>query len=152
MGLYRKASDKRKRKTLETMSFKELVSKLDHCFSEYIRLKAADSNGYVRCPTCGKTYLWKDMDLSHYIGRQYKSVRWDERNVIAQCQSENRFQSGNIFKMRQVLVSRYGEEAIKEVEGMAHKSCSEDVITLRMKIIEYREKVKKLKEEKGYFL
>jgi len=90
------------------------------------------------------------MDLSDYVGRKHLSVRWDERNVIAQCQSENRFQSGNIFLLRQVLVKKYGEEEIKEVEKMAAKPWAEDVFTLRMKIIYYRELLKKLKDEKSF--
>jgi len=149
MKASREYAKPRKRRTLETMTYRELVNVLDRCFSEYIRLSAADEHGYIKCPTCGKVYGWRQMDLSHYCGRKHISVRWDERNVIAQCQSENRFQSGNIFKLRKVLVERYGEETVCEVEKLAVRPWAEDVFSLRLKISDWREKVKQLKIEKG---
>jgi hypothetical protein len=131
------------------MSRKELIKILDYDFSLFMRLSAADDNGMCRCPTCGKVYSWQRMDLSHYCGRKHLATRWDERNCIVQCQSENRFQSGNIFKLRQVLVNHYGEDVIQEVEKKAVMPWAEDEFSLRMKIIEYREKIKILKLEKG---
>jgi hypothetical protein len=130
------------------MGKKELVKILDREFSLYVRMKAANDNGLVRCPTCGKVYPWRQMDLSHYCGRKFYATRWDERNCIAQCQSENRFQSGNIFLLRRVLVNRYGDEEIKAVEELAKKPWAEDILSLRMRIIEFREKIKTLKMEK----
>ena len=128
---------------------KKLIKKLDKYFSEFIRLTAADDNGYVRCPTCGKVYPWRKTDCSHYIRRNVLSVRWDERNAIAQCQSENRFQGGNIHKLRPVLVERYGAEAIQEVDELEKKPWAEDVFSLQIKLDDYKEKVKRLKKEKG---
>ena len=32
------------------------MDKLDKVFSEYIRLRDADENGYVRCYCCGNPY------------------------------------------------------------------------------------------------
>jgi len=142
-------NERKRRKSIDSMSKKELIKILDRCFSEYIRLSAADDQGYIICPTCLKVYHWKDMDCSHYVNRDHLSVRWDERNAIAQCQSENRFQSGNIYKLRQVLVDRFGEKEIQEVEKLADKPWAEDIFSLQVKIAEYREKVKILKKEKG---
>ena len=139
------------RKTLDTKTYKELEKDLDKIFSEYIRLSAADDNGYIRCPTCGKIDHWRQFDCSHYEHRDRIVVRWDERNVIAQCQSENRFHGGNVPKMRRVLVDRYGEAAIREVEDLADmygKKRFYDEFWLRIKINEYKEKVKLLKKEK----
>jgi hypothetical protein len=137
------------RKTINDMGIKELTKVLDREFSLYIRMKAAIDYGLVRCPTCGKWYHWKEMDWSHYISRDRKIVRWNEKNCIAQCRSENRFHSGNIYKMRQVLVKQYGDEAIQEIERLADQPWAEDVFSLRMKIVEYREKNRQLKQEKG---
>ena len=133
------------KRTINDMSRKELVKVLDAEFSKYVRMTAANDSGIVICPTCGRAYPWQQTDLSHYAGRKHLSVRWDERNVIAQCKAENRFQSGNIFKLRQVLVNRFGEEAIREVDRLAVQRWAEDEFSLRMKIIEYRGKVKRLK-------
>ena len=141
--------NKTKRKTIESMTKKELIKVLYREFSLFIRMSAADDNGFVCCPTCLRIYHWKDMDCSHYVNRHKMSVRWDERNVIAQCRSENRFQSGSIYKLRQVLVEKYGEEAIKQVEYLAGFNDSSDIFWLREKINEFRKKVKQLKNEKG---
>jgi len=130
---------------------RDIEKKLDRVFSEYIRLSAADDNGYICCPTCGKFDHWREFDCSHYIHRDKIVVRWDERNVIAQCQSENRFHGGNVPKMRRVLVDRYGEGTVMEIEDLADmygKKQIYDIFWLQLKIKEYREKVKQLKKEK----
>jgi len=140
------------KRTINDMGYRDLRDILDHEFSDFIRLSATDDNGYIRCPTCGTINHWKNFDCSHYIHRDKIVTRWDERNVIAQCQSENRFHGGNVPKMRRVLVDRYGEKAIREVEDLAEmygKRQTCDIFWLREKINEYREKVKRLKKEKG---
>ena len=146
MGLLDKAV--KKRKSLREKNKRELIKVLDREFSLFIRMSAAEDAGWVKCPTCGTSYQWKDTDCSHYVGRKNHAVRWDERNVIAQCRSENRFQSGNIWKLRKVLVERYGEDAVKQVEAIAEIKGGVGDIWLREKIEEYREKNKALRKEK----
>lgn len=53
------------------MNYKD---KLDRIFSEYIRLRDADNNGYIRCISCGKIVFWKDTDM-------YFSVVLSEQEV-----------------------------------------------------------------------
>ena len=143
------STEKKKRRSLNELSKKELIKALDEDFSVFIRMSAANDNGYICCPTCGKTYHWKKMDCSHYISRHEHAVRWDERNVIAQCQSENRYQSGNIWKLRRVLVNRHGEKAVEQVEMLADIKGGVDVIWLLEKIKYYRAKNKPLRKEKN---
>ena len=38
------------------------LKKLDKIFSEYIRKRDADENGYVKCCTCPTVEHWKEMD------------------------------------------------------------------------------------------
>ena len=151
---YRKAKSKKsgKRRTLEEMGRKDLRDTLDREFSTYIRLKAADDSGLIRCPTCGQVFFWREMECSHNIHRDKMCVRWDERNVIAQCHTENHYHGGNVHIMRRVLINKYGEDAIKQIEDMAikyGKSWLDDEFSMIKKIKEYRQKIKALKLEKG---
>jgi len=139
------------RKTLDDMGWTDLRDKLDREFSDFIRMTAADDNGFIRCPTCGRIDHWKRFDCSHYEHRDKIIVRWDEHNVIAQCMSENRFHGGNVPKMRHVLIDRYGEDAVLKIEDMAEMYGRQriyDEFWLRMKIKEYRKINKHLKREK----
>jgi hypothetical protein len=75
------------------MNYKD---KLDRIFSQYIRLRDADQNGYIRCISCGKIVLWKEADNGHFINRKHMSLRFSETNCNAQCRSCNRFDEGNM--------------------------------------------------------
>jgi len=132
------------------MGYKALVKVLDREFSLFVRLSAADNSGLVRCVTCNSIHFWKEaMTLGHYISRSHHSVRWNLRNVGAQCVRCNSYHGGEQHKMREHLISLHGEEAVKAVEALADMNKTETADTLREKVIEYRAKVKRLKREKG---
>ena len=150
--VYRKAASKKsgKRLTLETMGYKDLVKVLDKEFSMFVRLCATDNSGIVRCVTCGSFHYWNQITLGHYISRTHHSVRWNLKNVGSQCSYCNSFKGGEQHKMRAHLVNLHGEEEIKKVEAWADMTKTETAETLRMKVIDYREKVKWLKQEKCF--
>jgi len=138
-----------KRKTLAEKGYRELEKILDRAFSEFIRLRDADGNGYVRCITCGSWHKWNDIHNGHYINRNVKAVRFNEANCNAQCASCNSFHSGKVYLYRQKLAEKYGEDEVVEIERLANMGGNYDCYWLRIKIKEYREKVKRLKIEKG---
>jgi hypothetical protein len=76
---------------MRKISRKGLINKLDRIFSEYIRKRDADKKGICKCITCQREFKWNELDAGHFISRKEMSVRWDERNVAAQCQYCNRF-------------------------------------------------------------
>ena len=119
---------------------------LDRIFSEYIRRRDADSNGYVRCISCGKVIHWKDSDCGHYINRQHNSVRYDEMNCNAQCRKCNRFDEGNIQGYRKGLIKKYGEKAVELLEMKKFNKCKLGKLEINALADEYR---KKLKDEKN---
>jgi len=131
------------------MKFHELVAVLDREFSLYVRLSAADSNGYVKCITCGKMKRWNEVDNGHYIGRKHLATRFNEANCKPQCKWCNGHMEGQHFIFRSRLIELYGEEEIKKMEALAQVTKSENCESLRYKINECREKVKQLKIEKG---
>ncbi len=62
--------------------------KLDHSFSQWIRIK--DSvNGVATCVTCGAKSDWKHMQNGHYIARNHMATRYDEQNCNVQCLTED---------------------------------------------------------------
>ncbi len=79
-------------------SRKGLIKKLDAIFSEYIRLRTANANGFVECVTCGKQDHWRSMDCGHFISRKFMSTRWHEDNCQVQCKSCNVFRYGEQYK------------------------------------------------------
>ena len=142
----------RKRKSISEKGYRELERILDKVFSEYIRLRDADDNGWARCITCGSVHRWNDGDThnGHYINRDVKAVRFNEVNCNAQCKSCNSFRSGRIHIYRQKLIEKYGEDEVKEIERLADTGGNYDCYWLQLKIKEYREKVRRLKSEKDY--
>ena len=77
---------------------KNLVKKLDKVFSEYIRKRTADANGFVECFTCGKRNHWKKMQCGHFQSRKHYSTRWNEDNCQVQCVGCNMFKGGEQYK------------------------------------------------------
>jgi len=97
-------------------SISALVKELDALVSRVVRLGACDSEGMVKCYTCGYKTHYKKIHCGHYISRFYKETRWDLRNLRPQCFNCNIYRKGNAVSFRQKLVEEYGEEEIKEME------------------------------------
>ena len=130
-------------------SYKSLEKKLDRIFSEYIRLKAAYEGGYCQCITCGKFYHWKEIHNGHFISRSVKAVRFNETNCNPQCVSCNSFRQGEHHIYRDKLIEMYGKEEVEKLETLARIGGADNCDSLQIKIVEYRKKVKQLKNEKG---
>jgi hypothetical protein len=88
---------------MRKISRKGLINKLDRIFSEYIRKRDADKKGICKCITCQREFKWNELDAGHFISRKEMSVRWDERNVAAQCQYCNRFRYGRQYQFSLAL-------------------------------------------------
>ncbi len=119
---------------------------LDPLFSKYIRLKeAVKANGYVKCVTCGKIRKWNDqMEAGHYVSRDKKPTRYDERNVHVQCKSCNGYHSGELAEYAVYLVSEYGQDILVELtqKGREYKKFTLDELKKMAKI--YRKKIRDL--------
>lgn len=143
----KKKSDKPKKRQTSKAT---LIKKLDKVFSQYIRLRDSDTNGYCRCISCGKIHYWKEIQNGHYMSRRYLSTRFDEMNCNAQCVACNIFNQGNIQMYRQNLIKKIGEKNVDYLEYKAkavtvHYSAFE----MEQLIKYYTVLVKKLSEEKG---
>lgn len=137
-----------KKKSSHTKSWYE--KKLDEVFSQYIRLKFSDNNGYCRCISCGHIHYWKQIQNGHYMSRRYRSTRWCEDNCRPQDVACNIFNQGNIQAYRVALVKQIGEQRVNLVEARARQEvCKYSTWELEELIKDYTKKVKELKAEKG---
>ena len=136
-------------KTKKKPSRSKLVKKLDTIFSQYIRLREADSSGFVECFTCGKKDHWKKLQNGHFQSRRHYATRWDERNCQVQCVGCNMFKAGEQYKFSIALDGKYGEGKAEELELLARTIMKVSRIDYEDKISYYGTFVKKLKKDKG---
>ena len=97
---------------------KTLVKSLDTIFSEYIRLKNANKQGFCTCVTCGKNGFWEkdNIHAGHFMSRKNFLTRWDERNVFPQCHYCNTYRYGEQYKYSLFL----GKEISEELLDLSH--------------------------------
>ena len=118
---------------------------LDRIFSEYIRRRDADENGYIKCISCGHIVRWENSDAGHYYNRSINSLRYDEKNVNAQCRHCNRFLEGNIQGYRKGLIKKYGSDAVKMLDIKRFNICKLGIFEIEILKKEYKEKLKQIK-------
>lgn len=124
------------------MASKALIKKMDIVFSKYIRLRDS-SGGIFTCCSCGKTKLFEQADAGHFINRRWMAIRWDERNVHAQCRSCNRFDEGNSIGYTRFMLKKYGEDVVDLLESLKtpYKWTDGEVGIL---IKDYKQKIKEM--------
>ena len=123
-------------------------------FSEYIRRKYANSEGYCTCITCGKVAYWKaeGMQAGHAFGGRGNSIIFEERVVRPQCFRCNMHLSGNPDEYHKWVVKQYGEDGYYELLRLKNGK-DEAGKDLNIKFTEegLREMIKGWKEEmKGF--
>lgn len=124
-------------------STQKLVKKLDKIFSKWVRFKDA-KKGYVKCITCGKIEPPEDCDAGHYISREVKALRWDERNVHPQCRQCNRFKEGRKDEYALALQRLYGKDILEELNKEKWMPFRLDSLVLQEMIKDYKNKLKNL--------
>ena len=124
---------------------KTLVKNLDTVFSQYIRLKNANKQGYCTCVTCGKTGYWeKDgIHAGHFMSRKHFSTRWDETNVYPQCHYCNTYKYGEQYKYSLFL----GKEQSEKLLDKSHSIVKISDIELKEMYFKYEKIVNTLKKQ-----
>ena len=126
----------------------KLIEKLDGVFSQYIRLRDSNQNGYCRCITCNKIDYWKDMQNGHFIPRQHMSTRFDERNCNVQCNTCNVGLRGNLEVYATSLKQKYGDTIVDDLTRKKNETVHYSIPELKDLIKDYSSKVRNLKKEK----
>lgn len=83
-------------------------NKLWKWFSIFIRLRDSDTNGVLRCFTCGAFRHWRSADCGHGIGRQHRATKYSEVNNHGQCKQCNGFEAGKADVYKERVDERYG--------------------------------------------
>jgi hypothetical protein len=138
-----------KKKKKPTLS--ALEAKLDGMFSEWIRRSSADEGGTVGCVTCGKLMYWKNdgAQAGHFIKRQHRSVRWDERNVHVQCVYCNKWRNGEEGQHGDYIIRTHGIDAHQDLFRLKHQVKKYTRSDLEALITEYKTKLKELETVVG---
>ena len=118
--------------------------KLWPIFSQYIRQRDADEDGIVYCITCGVRKHWRQVDAGHFVSRNAKAIKYDEKNVHAQCKSCNGFHGGMAFVYGQRIDELYGEGTAENLEAQRFSIAGWTPEYLENLIEEYKQKVKEL--------
>lgn len=148
----------KKKKKEKTPLFKGTVSvkkkpnleeKLDRVFSEFIRLRDSDDQGYARCISCGKIVHWKDIHCGHFVNRWHQNTRFNEKNCNGQCINCNSFDEGNNIGYTRGIIKKYGYGVIDELEIQKHQYKKYSAFEYEILIKHYQQKVKELHANKG---
>lgn len=99
------------------MASRKLIQKADRVFSKYIRMRDSE-DGFFVCCSCGQRKPFEQADAGHFINRRWMALRYDERNVHAQCRSCNRFDEGNMIGYTRFMLKTYGEDIVDLLESV----------------------------------
>lgn len=127
------------KKIKSVKSVKKLAWKV---FSEYVRRKQADWQGYGRCITCGKVDNWKSLQAGHFISRSKSNTLFNLINVNPQCYRCNVLLKGNIISYYRFMQEVYGDEAITNLMEESEKERRWTVPELEQMIENWRIEMK----------
>lgn len=121
---------------------KKLIEDLDEVFSKWVRLSAADKNGYCSCFTCGRKKHWKKQQAGHFITRGAMSTRWLPMNVKVQCVKCNIFQQGRQYEFARNLDQQYGQGTADRIRARSKKAARLTNADLEAYVNYYKDQVK----------
>jgi len=113
---------------------KTLIRKLDKLFSEYIRKRDTDANGYGLCCTCSKKIHYKEGHCGHFMSRRHYKTRWDPENVNLQCAGCNTFRGGEQYKFALFLNNKYKTDKASELLVKSRETAKFSLSDLEEKI------------------
>ena len=150
-----------KRKAKKVLSLKSLDAKLWRIFSRFIRLRDATKAGVTFCISCGelisvfyyeyeKVKFNQQCHAGHYYNRgsNYRALKYDEKNVNAQCAHCNKYLEGNKQGYEKGLIKKYGESVLGYLDLKKRNQTSLNRFVLESLIRHYEIEVKKLMKEK----
>lgn len=128
------------------MSISKLDKKLWTIFSRYIRLRDRFEGDYVKCVTCSHIGHWKTFDAGHFMSRRFKSVKFNEKNVNAQCKGCNGPKHGMQYEHGKAIDRKYGEGTAEWLSSEARKVKRYTPFELEELIKYYTKEVKRMQE------
>ena len=127
-----------------------IMNTADGVYSQYVRMRDADANGYVMCITCKKTFFWNDkMSIGHFISRKQWPTRFDDRNTDPQCLYCNSYCEGMKPQHYQYVEDRYGREVIDELIVKSKLTKQFTLDDLKQWVKEWRAEIRKFRTVKS---
>ena len=124
------------------------IKKLDTIFSQFVRLRDTDDNGYGRCITCGETFHYKEFECGHFRSRRNLTTRWREENAHAQCFECNRKEDIGAYMI--AMLNLHGMDVAADIIAKSkvdYKFIQDDYEQIYK---HYRAKVKELLKDKMF--
>ena len=132
---------KRKRKKSPLKKLKDDVWDL---VSLYVRLKYADSAGYVQCYTCGKIRHYKDhIHAGHGFSGRGNAILYELDIIRPQCYGCNCCQSGKLDVFTYKLRTELGDERFEELWRLKNTIRKYRLYELEEMVIHYAKLVRK---------
>jgi hypothetical protein len=94
----------------------QLVQDLQKLVNTYCRNRDCVDGG-AGCISCNRWYPYEDLQGGHFIPVGSSSIRFDERNINAQCRRCNHFLSGNQMHYQDGMRQKYGQEVVDYLRG-----------------------------------
>ena len=137
---------------LKARSLSSLEKTADKWFSLYIRLRDADENGMVKCVTCGKTAHYKEMDCGHFVTRNHKVTRYNEKNCNVQDTSCNQFKKGEQYLHGKYIDLIYGSGTAHYLMDISQKPYKRNRTDFEYLIQEYKQKAREQADKLGIII
>jgi hypothetical protein len=131
----------------KTKTLNRLANDVAVALQKHVRLKAANSNGFVTCITCGLQRHWKESDGAHYISRTHQATKCMEENIHPSCKRCNML--NDVFVQEAYtafMVDMYGQEFVDEIKALARKPFKHDRISLEAQLKDLKARNKELED------
>lgn len=96
------------------------------------------------CISCGKWFPYEELDGGHFIPTTSSDIRFDERNINAQCHRCNRFLHGNPRHYYKGMLRKFGQDVVNDIESrefLTKKWSRDELVALKLY---YGEKIKQI--------
>lgn len=141
-----KSVEKQSEKEIKAEGLSDLIDILDAVFARWVKLAAADENGWVACFVTGRMFKVNDIDAGHFISRGCMYLRWDPRNVKPQSKVSNQLKDGDRAKFAMAL-EKESPGIVEILEEESHIPTHLSRQEINSIIVEYRAKNKTLESK-----
>ena len=133
-----KKKKRRMKEELKTTS--DYVKEAQKWVNKYVRLRDKDKG----CVSCGTPLVGK-YDAGHFFSAGgHASVRFDLRNINAQCVFCNQHLHGDLYNYHKELLKRIGSEEFNKLEQRSKGVHKHDKEELKQLIKEFKQKCKEI--------
>lgn len=146
-GIKMKSAAKFEQQELEqNESLSTVIDDLDAVFSQFIRLRDSDENGYITC-YCGAVVYWTEADNSHYMPRAHMNTRFSDENCNSSCRHCNQTLKGNLV-VYGAWLEKIRPGSVEALEDQARVQYNYGISELKVLIAYYSKEVRAMRKTK----